>query len=314
MRGRIWIIPVIVLLAFLFQPMGLWSREDNGFDLQGALIPRAEIHHGGPPRDGIPALVDPKFVRARAVTWLKPDDRILALQLDGVAKAYPIAILNWHEIVNDRIGERRLVVTYCPLCGSGMAFDARVDGAPLEFGVSGLLYNSDVLLYDRRTESLWSQLLRQAVSGPLKGHRLRMLPLQHTSWRQWRKAHPHTLVLSADTGYDRDYRRDPYAGYADAKGLYFPVDHLDPRYPPKQPTLGLELDGVFWAYPLVELEKAGGMVQVKDAQGRSYRVSYDADSQSAWVEDAQGKRLPSVIGYWFAWMAFHPDSRVYTAP
>ncbi len=113
---------------------------------------------------------------------LKPDDRILGFALNGVAKAYPISILSWHEIVNDAIKDQSFIVTYCPLCGTGMAFSADLDGEASSFGVSGLLYESDVLLYDQLTNSLWSQILQKAVSGPMKGRELAMLPLRHTTW------------------------------------------------------------------------------------------------------------------------------------
>jgi len=118
-----------------------------------------------------------------------------------------------------------------------------VNGERLDFGVSGLLYNSDVLLYDRKTESLWSQLLNQAISGPLKGEKLQMLPLKHTTWGEWQKQHSDTKVLSRDTGYGVDYSRDPYQGYASQPGLYFPVAKRDMRYPPKARVVGIELDG-----------------------------------------------------------------------
>ena len=180
------------------------SRSYNGFDVADALIPATQIHLGGPPRDGIPALDEPRFVAAARADFLQPGDAVLGLALHGVAKAYPIAIMNWHEIVNDRFGARAVAVTYCPLCGTGVAFDAHVAGRRLQFGVSGLLYNSDVLLYDRESESLWSQLLMKAVSGPLRGRTLTTLPLTHTRWSAWRQQHTDPLVLSTDPGHRRD--------------------------------------------------------------------------------------------------------------
>ncbi|MCK5440086.1 MAG: DUF3179 domain-containing protein, partial [Gemmatimonadetes bacterium] len=156
---------------------------------------------GGPPRDGIPALMSPAFELAGEVEWLRPQDRLLALERDGEAKAYPLRILNWHEIVNDDVGGEPIVVTYCPLCGTGMAFDPHVGDQRLDFGVSGLLYNSDVLMYDRQTESLWSQIEREAVTGTLRGERLELKPLIHTTWAHWREQHPNGLVLSRDTGH-----------------------------------------------------------------------------------------------------------------
>ena len=135
--------------------------------------------------------------------WLEHGDRVLALEANGVAKAYPIRILNWHEVVNDEIGGEPVLVSFCPLCGTGMAFDARLDGRRLIFGVSGLLYNSDVLMYDLETESLWTQIGSRALTGPRQGKKLRQIPLLHTTWERWREEHPDGLVLSRETGHDR---------------------------------------------------------------------------------------------------------------
>jgi hypothetical protein len=283
----------------------------NGFDVSGALIPAEEIHLGGPPRDGIPALVDPEFV-ASGKARIKPDDAVLGLRLQGVAKAYPIAIMNWHEIVNDEFGDTPVAVTYCPLCGTGVAYSARAAGRTLRFGVSGLLYNSDVLLYDRETESLWSQLLNKAVAGPLKSERLTPLPLVHTTWSEWHRGHPDTLVLSRNTGYWRDYDRDPYAGYETEEGLYFPVARKDPRYHPKERVLGVEVEGRFKAYPFAELSKTTG--RVEDSIGdRDVLITFSPAHQTAIAYDPQGKQIPAVRSYWFAWYAFHPDTEVYQA-
>jgi hypothetical protein len=134
------------------------TRQLNGFILDEPLIPAGAIEKGGPPRDGIPSIDSPLFVAASEASFLDPEDRVLGITQGGKSKAYPVKILNWHEIVNDWLNQQPVVVTYCPLCGSGIAFSAMVGGRRLSFGVSGLLYNSDVLLYDRQTGSLWSQI------------------------------------------------------------------------------------------------------------------------------------------------------------
>ncbi len=203
-------------------PVTVLAREMNGFDLKDSLIPGEQIHFGGPPKDGIPAIDHPKFTPGEFAAFLRDDDAVLGIARSGIARAYPVRILNWHEVVNDRFEDEAVVITFCPLCGTGVAFNARIEGRVLNFGVSGLLYNSDVLLYDRQTQSLWSQLLGQAISGPMKGHHLKMLPLSHTTWADWRKSHPATEVLSANTGMQRPYERDPYAGYERSEEIMFP--------------------------------------------------------------------------------------------
>ncbi len=290
----------------------LASGSFNDFDINNSSIPSNEIHQGGPPRDGIPSIDEPIFVSADQASHVKAQDRVLGLHRNGISKAYPISIMNWHEIVNDEIGGEAVVVTYCPLCGTGVAFTAHAGGKKLSFGVSGLLYNSDVLLYDRETESLWSQLLTRSVSGPMKDTRLKLISLQHTSWVDWLKHHPQTLVLSSDTGYSRDYKRDPYAGYENSQGIYFPVSHRDPRFHPKERVLGLEVDGQFKAYPFAELSRTDGVIK-DNVNGKALVIYYNHNSHSARVTDAAGKPLPGITAFWFAWVAFHPETAVFKA-
>lgn len=284
-----------------------------GFDLSQHSIPLDEIHSGGPPKDGIPALFDPIFLPAREADFLSPEDRVLGLALGGIAKAYPVKILNWHEVVNDHLGSRPVLMTYCPLCGSGMAFDPTVNGAALTFGVSGLLYKSDVLMYDHRTESLWSQIKQQAVTGSMTGSRLRLLPLVHTTWRHWRQTHPHTMVLSLQTGFRRDYFRDPYSDYARSPRLMFPAGPVDERLSAKEWVIGIELDGNARAYPFVELSKGSGDLEDRIGSHTIY-IRYDPDARSAVIEDEAGNLIPSVTAYWFAWFAFYPETEIYLDP
>jgi len=305
------LLPVLLLLA-----CPLDGQVKNGFDLEDASIKPRRIQRGGPPRDGIPALDHPKFTRVDQAGWLRPDDRVLGLVRNGVAKAYPLRILDWHEIVNDRFDGEPVVVSYCPLCGTGMAFDAEIEGKARNFGVSGLLYESDVLLYDRGTESLWSQIAMEAISGPLKGTELELLPMRNTTWEAWRRQHPDTWVLSRDTGHRRNYDATPYEGYDRTPSLYFPVKHRDRRFHPKAPVLGLELGDTFKAYPFDELDEAleGKSGELEDTvDGREVTVHYDAEAGSAAVFDAQGRELPSVRAFWFAWAAFHPDTEIFRA-
>lgn len=300
------------VVAGILTAAALAAPIKNGFDLAGALVPPEAIEGGGPPRDGIPAIDRPRFIPAERAGFLKDSGRVLGLSRANVARAYPIPILNWHEIVNDEINGEPIAVTYCPLCGTGVAYRAEVDGRPLTFGVSGLLYNSDVLLYDRETESLWSQILAQAVAGPLKGKRLEMIPLTHTSWSDWRRRHPDTLVLSTDTGHPRDYTRDPYAGYETSSAIWFKVAHQDGRYHPKELVIGVEVDGRFKAYPFAELVR--GPREFRDTVGdRPVVVRFNPEHRTGAVYDSNGQPIPSIIAYWFAWYAFHPETDVFEA-
>jgi hypothetical protein len=288
----------------------LAAQSLNGFDLSNAAVPVGKILSGGPPRDGIPAIDQPRFVDADQDRLLQPKSLVVGVYLEGISRAYPIAILNWHELVNDRFGDSAVVVSYCPLCGSAMVFAAEQGGRTLQFGVSGLLYNSDLLLYDRQTESLWSQISAEAISGEMVGRRLKLLPSVLTSWQRWLAEHPGTQVLSSDTGYRRDYQRSPYADYEHNEQIYFPVEFLSRRYHPKERVLGLALNGQFKAYPFVELAKLPQPELEDRFAGQRLKIRFDLASRSGRVF-ADGGELPVVNSFWFAWYSFHPESEIF---
>jgi hypothetical protein len=281
----------------------------NGFTLEPSSVPTEEIRRGGPGRDGIPALDSPAVLAASAAPW-HDDEIVMGVEVEGEARAYPVALLNWHELVNDTLGGRPILVTYCPLCGTGLVFDRRIQGQTRRFGVSGLLYKSDVLFFDRESESLWSQIEAAAVVGPATGARLRVIRSRMVHWGDWRVLHPESSVLSLETGHERDYARNPYGDYATSERVMFPAP-LDERYHPKMPTLGVRTrGGAARAYTGVELRNAGGAVE-ESFEGHRIKVAYDPEQQ---VFEAQiPDELEVIEGYWFAWAAFHPQTTVFVA-
>lgn len=293
---------------------GIGCEASAGFfDLSKHSVPLDQIVSGGPGKDGIPALLKPCFVQARDAAFLTGDDRILGLARGPEAKAYPVRILNWHEIVNDTIAGEPVVVTYCPLCGTGIGFDPVSQGKRYTFGVSGLLYQSDLLMYDHQTESLWSQIAMEAVAGPLTGSKLKPVFLEHTTWGEWRTQHPDTLVLSTETGYFRDYTLDPYLGYAQRADLMFDTTNVNHDYYPKEWVLGIEVNGAFKAYPFTELKKVKTPLTDR-VNGRTIQVHFNPRARSASITDGDGKSLPSMMAFWFAWYAFHPHTQIFKAP
>ncbi|MDP6334683.1 MAG: DUF3179 domain-containing protein [Nitrospinaceae bacterium] len=297
---------IVKILVFGFLVLFL-----SGFDYSKHSIPKDEIYDGGPGKDGIPAIMKPIFVSADEAGFLKSKDRVIGFAYKGEAKAYPVKILNWHEIVNDRVGGFPIAVTFCPLCGTGMVFDAMIKKRKMTFGVSGLLYQSDMLMYDHQTESLWSQIRAAAVTGPLTGTQLKLLSSTQTTWEQWKKKYPGSLVLSEKTGYRRDYDRDPYDGYEKSPRLIFAVDNVSAKFHPKEKIIGVEFDDTVKAYPFSELEKHQGLVNDTINEKRII-IQYDKSSATASILDENGRELPSVVGFWFAWYTFHPETKVYT--
>lgn len=298
-----------LLALFLSSTVSAYSK--NGFDLNNSTIPVGKILSGGPPRDGIPSIDKPSFLSANKATYLKPNDRIIGIVVAGEARAYPIRILNWHEIVNDVIKGRAVAVTFCPLCGSGIVYSADINGKAHKFGVSGLLYNSDVLLYDRETETLWSQILSKGISGKLVNKTLKIIPSSHTSWQAWRKKHPNSKVLSDKTGFSRDYSRSPYGDYNKNKNTYFPVAFRNKKYHPKERVLGVTINGKHKVYPFTELAK-GSKNSLNDSfAGTQLRLNFDVDNRDGVIKDSKGRIIPSINTFWFAWYAFHPDALIY---
>ena len=204
-------------------PLTDWEREmrtagvyrgDWKTDFSKHSIPYNEIFSGGVPRDGIPPLDFPSFTTvAQADDWLEAREPVIAFELNGDTKAYPLQILTWHEIVNDTVGGVPVVATFCPLCNSAIVFDRRLDGEVYDFGVSGNLRNSDLIMWDRQTESWWQQLTGEGIVGELTGKQLALLPATIIAWEDFKATYPDSAVLSRETGFPRDYGRNPYVGY-----------------------------------------------------------------------------------------------------
>jgi hypothetical protein len=313
-----------------------------------SIVPLDQIVSGGPPRDGIPSIDKPRFVSVpEAGKFLQDSDTVLGLDINGDIRAYPLQILVWHEIVNDKVGGVPVAVTYCPLCFTNQVFNRMVDGQTLEFGTSGKLYNSNLVMYDRTSESLWSQALGEGIVGEYAGTKLERIPFDLAYWRDWKGLYPDAKVLSADTGFGRPYGADPYGDYYTSPSIYFPVSNRDSRLGLKEIVIGLEHDGVYRAYQLSKIEEehvinddlAGRPVLItshypfmtrvfdRTVDGQALEFEYkdgvmtDKQTHSVWgfdgvVTDGEmtGKRLqrlPLDQGFWFEWVAFHPGTELY---
>lgn len=217
-----------------------------------------EIISGGPPPDGIPAIDDPVFESVNeADEWLGDDWPVMIFELNGDARAYPLAILIHHEIVNDVVGGRPVALTFCPLCNATIAFDRTLpDGTLLDFGTTGNLRNSDLVMYDRQTKSWWQQFTGEAIVGELTGTRLEFLPSQIVAWSDFISVYSNGKVLSRETGFNRSYGRNPYSGYDSINNFPFLYEgDLDGRLPPVERVVAIQLDGIDVAYPFTVLSE-----------------------------------------------------------
>ena len=335
-----------------------FSRHDVALD---------EIISGGPGKDGIPAIDEPQFEAVESVGWLEPQEPVIAFGIGDDWRAYPIQILVWHEIVNDTLADAPVTITFCPLCHTAIAFDRRVGDRVLDFGTTGNLRHSDLVMYDRQTESWWQQATGQAIVGELSGAQLEFLPSQLISWEAFRAEHPDGHVLSRDTGHIRDYGANPYAGYDTVDSDPFLLEDktlLDGRLSPKVRVLGLILDDEPVAYPFPLLAEhrvvndevgstplvvmwsdgaasglggetvAGGEIVgaanafSREVDGRTLTFEpagngtmRDIETGSTWSSDGratagelEGAQLELLVAdspFWFAWVVFRPDTRIW---
>jgi len=219
-------------------------------------VPLNKILSGGPPQDGIPSIDNPKFQSVQeADEILEDSELVLGLDINGDIRVYPLQILVWHEIVNDVVGDQPVAVTYCPLCFTNQVFNRTLnDGNTVEFGTSGKLYNSNLVMYDRKSNSLWSQALGEGIVGEYAGVKLERIPFDIAYWKEWKELYPESKVLSRDTGSVRPYGADPYGDYYTNDLILFPVANDDKRLGLKEIIIGLENKDQYKAYKLQEIE------------------------------------------------------------
>jgi len=237
------------------QAVTVWDKTDFCTYQDGVFD---QILSGGVPRDGIPPIDAPQFESiAAASAWLQPQSPVIAVQLDGEARAYPLAILTRHEIVNDTIGEAAIAVTFCPLCNSAIVFDRTVDGQTLRFGVSGLLRNSDLIMWDDATQSWWQQFTGQGIVGQYTGTQLTVLPSQVVGFGQFTEQYPDGLVLSRESGFGNSYGSNPYAGYDSSEQPFLFTGVVDARLPATERVLAGLVGETPVAYPFSILSERG---------------------------------------------------------
>ncbi|WP_347922763.1 DUF3179 domain-containing protein [Pontimicrobium sp. SW4] len=325
------------------------SNQTNGISIEAEeewLIARREIKDGGAGKDGIPSIDNPEFIDDAG---LEDDELVVGIYFEGEARAYPHYILDWHEIVNDVIGNDPIALSYCPLTGTAFAWEREADNADGTFGVSGLLYNSNLLLYDRKTESLWSQLKLQCVNGDLVGERPTLFNVVETDWKTWKKLYPETLVLSEDTGFSRNYDVYPYGDYKtnDNYFLFLPAPH-DRRLLNKKRVYAIIDEDKSKVYQFEDF--MGGNAIIDTFNNKKYLIvgdehilnsfelsqdneglvfEYELSDSGGFFKDDLGTvrnvfggvlsgnlgdyltPANSVVSYWFAIGAFYPDAEIY---
>lgn len=226
-------------------------------------VPKDQVFDAGPGWDGIPALEAPQFVLADEALYLGDEDLVMGYKSGDDIRAYPHVILDWHEIINDEINGDKLAVTYCPLTGTGIGWNRVINGRESTFGVSGLLYNTNLMPYDRATNSIWSQVLNASVHGTLQDKKVGLFPLVETTWKNWKNMYPETKVVSEDTGYSRNYGTYPYGSYKWIENVFFPISTKDERIFAKERVLGVVMEWGAKVYRFEHIDPdASGKVNV----------------------------------------------------
>jgi hypothetical protein len=305
--------------AELSVPMAGWKT-----DFKTHVVPLDQFQSGGPGKDGIPAIDEPRFLPVPNVDVIEPKEPVIELVVRGRARAYPIQILIWHEIVNDEIAGIPVAVTFCPLCNTSLVFDRRVAGRTLDFGTTGNLRHSDLVMYDRQTESWWQQFGGAGLVGRYAGMRLEVIPSRIVAWQQFRREHPGGLVLSRETGHSRPYGQNPYEGYDELQsGPIFPTPHADDdRLSPKERVVFIERGGDAVAVPfstlaerrVVRVEVSGHRLAVRWRPGvasalDSPLISLGRDVGTVEVRE-NGRLVEFDQPFWFTVAAFRPGVRI----
>ena len=320
-----WFIVALVLavaaggavLAFPEYKRAEWPNTD----FSKASVPLDEFMSGGPPRDGIPPIDNPNFLAVSAATGLADTEPVIGLVIGGEAKAYPLRILIWHEIANDTIGGVPVAVTFCPLCNAAMVFDRRVDGRVLDFGTTGMLRNSDLVMYDRQTESWWQQFLGEAIVGEMTGAVLEMIPVRVESFERFRARGDHGKVLVPNSLSARSYGNNPYEGY-DSRSRPYPFfqGELPTDVPPLERVVAV--GGQAWSLSLLrengEIRQGDLILSWEAGQNSALdtgRIADGRDIGNVVVQrETAGGRVDVVhdITFAFAFHAFRPEGTIHT--
>lgn len=315
---------LIVFLLAIF-PIGTasanpsyWKLEWPKTDFSKHSVPFGEIFSGGPPKDGIPPIDDPKFVPIADETDLTDTDPVIGLTLNGEAKAYPLRILIWHEIVNDTVGGIPVSVTFCPLCNTAVVYDRRLDGKILDFGTTGKLRNSDLVMYDRQTESWWQQFLGQGIIGEMTGKTLKAVPARLESWANFKKRAPKGVVQVPNNKRMRAYGANPYAGYDSLPQPFLYSGDMPKAVPPLSRVVSTQDRSQGWSLDLLKAKKEirlpeGLVLRWEPGQNSALDSSIIAEGADVGNVTVQrnGEDIPYFVDFAFAFHAFFPKATIH---
>lgn len=342
-----------VFLLFILALLASCSATDNTQNTTNQsewLLPISQIKDGGPGKDGIPSIDNPKFIDANSVTFLDDEDLVVGIVKDNDVKAYPHIILDWHEVINDEINGAFFTLNYCPLTGTAFAWESETNNTRTTFGVSGLLYNANLIMYDRNTDSNWSQLRLECVNGSLINNKPKLYNVVETDWKTWQTLYPNTQVLSVQTGFSRTYGTSPYGDYATNNNSFLFRPEITNNALPNKERIYAIIDGeeakVYQFSNFIDgrvikdsfndsnyLIVGNNTIMYGFKLGEDYNnlnFEYDFTNTESFFKDNEGNKwsvfgeaiegprrgefltpVKSVMSYWFAIAAFYPDPEIY---
>ena len=331
--------------------MGGGSDDDGSNPSSPWLIPVSDVVDGGPGKDGIPSVDNPVFTDVNSVNFLSDNDLVVGIKEGNNIKAYPHYVLDWHEIVNDVVGSNNVTLSYCPLTGTAFAWKSEVGSSFSTFGVSGLLYNANLILYDRETDSNWSQILQKCVNGESIGDTPENFMVIETNWKTWKDSFPNSLVLTAETGFAKPYGTYPYGPYKTSHDFFiFTPELLNPALPNKERVLAIMDDTISKVYKFSDFNNGNAirdtfsdtdylivgdenLIVAFKMNGTlsNLNFTYDFQDSESFFKDNEGnkwnifgeaiegprtgqklQKTNSVISMWFAIAAFFPNPSIYS--
>ena len=319
LKSTLALLAVIWLTVAAVADVDRWIREGWKTDFSKMSVLVTEVLSGGPPRDGIPSIDNPKFIPVSQVTDIPGNEPLIWLDVSGDARAYPLRVLTWHEIVNDMVGGVPAAITFCPLCNASIVFDRRVDGKTLEFGTTGKLRNSDLIMYDRQSDSWWQQFTGESIAGSYLGTKLKLLPSRVVSLDTFRAAHPDGRVLVPNNARMRDYGRNPYAGYDTASRPFLYRGEMPENISPMARVVVVRTED---SPIIVSLQRVRDGGYEKGGYSISWEKGVASALDRAKISDSRdvgavrvmkdGRDAVHDVTFAFVAHAFHPEIRIVT--
>ncbi|MCL6295333.1 DUF3179 domain-containing protein [Jejuia spongiicola] len=349
-KNIIYALVIIITIACSTSQEGTTLSENGNNEAGNWSIPIAEVKDGGPGKDGIPSIDNPKFLNINQIDFLSDDDLIVGIVNGNVVRAYPHPILDWHEVLNDEVNGEFVTINYCPLTGTAFGWKSKVNDTKTTFGVSGLLYNANLILYDRNTGSNWSQMKLECVNGQLIGDRPELVNIIETNWKTWKALYPNSEVLSTDTGFSRNYNNYPYGPYRTSNTYFiFQPAIFNDALPNKERVYAIIDKNESKIYQFTSFENGNvikdsfnsiehlvvgnqNLIKAFKLSGEyaNLTFSYDFNDSESFFKDNEGNKwsvfgeaiegprtgekltaVKSVVSYWFAIATFYPDPEIY---